>query len=99
MAACRIVNSEVTRAITEIGTAKSGYDTAANTFVTAFHAAIADMEGEAKDALLLFFDNEVRPFIETDMPGAVDGMQKLLQANLDNFIDVDLQIAKCISGN
>ena len=99
MAACRIVYDPVNNAVSEIGTAKTNYDKAAETFIADFHSAIAEMEGEAKDALLSFFDTDVKQFIETDMPGAVQGLQQLLEANLKNFVDVDKQIADCISGS
>ena len=99
MAACRIVYSAVDAAIGQIETAKGAYDTAADTFISAFHSAIAEMEGAAKDALLDFFDKDVTEYIQTSLPGAVDGMKTLLKANLDNFEKVDQQIANSISGS
>ncbi len=98
MADCRIVYAEVYNAVEDIGKAKSSYETAATKFIESFHNAIKDMEGATKDALLDFFDNDVIQFIETDLPSAVNGLQQLLKANLDNFVDVDKQIADCISG-
>ena len=98
MAACRIVYQPVFDAVDAISKAKEKYDSAASDFISAFHTAISEMEGAAKDALLSFFDKDITQFVQTDLPGAVDGMRSLLQANLDNFVDVDQQIANSISG-
>lgn len=97
MAACRIVHANVSQAVTEIGTSAKNYKTAGDAFVTAFNAAIAEMEGAAKDALAAFFKNNVQPFVTDSLPGAVEGMQSLLNSNLTSFTDVDQQIANSIS--
>ena len=52
MAACRIVYQPVFDAVDSISKAKEKYDTAAGEFISAFHTAIGEMEGAAKDALL-----------------------------------------------
>ena len=52
MADCKIVNANVKTAVTNINTIAGKYKTAGTTFETDFKAAIADMEGDAKDALI-----------------------------------------------
>ncbi len=97
MAACRIVNAAAAKAVSELKGYSEEYKTAADTFVTAFTSAIADMEGEAKDALEAFFTKDVRPLVTEDIPGAVEGMSQLLEANRSNFEAVDKQIADSIA--
>lgn len=98
MAACRIVYQPVTQAIEAIGTSAKNYRTAGDSFVSAFNSAIAGMEGAAKDALETFFKNNIQPFVTDSLPSTVEGMQTLLQSNLDNFVEVDQQLANSISG-
>ena len=59
MAGCRIVNDAVKKAVEEIAGYSKEYKTAGEDFVRDFKAAIADMEGAAKDALMEFFDHQV----------------------------------------
>ena len=75
------------------------YGEAATTFVNAFKAAIAEMEGDAKDALLEFFETNIEGLVTNDLPGAVKGLSELLKANAQNFDDVDAQLANSIRGN
>jgi len=97
MAACKIVNAAATKAVSEFKGYSEEYKSAAETFVTAFTSAIAEMEGEAKDALETFFNNNVKPLVLEDIPSAVDGMSQLLEANRSNFEAVDKQIADSIA--
>ena len=99
MAGCRIVNIAMESAKTNIDTIKTSYTTAGETFIQDLNNAIAEMEGEAKDALKKFIDHDVQKFVVEDLPGALDGMSQLLEANRTNFVDVDLQIANSISGS
>lgn len=98
MASCRIVNSAVESAVTNISTISTSYNTLGAAFITDLNSAIAEMEGEAKDALKAFIDKDVKEFVETSLPAAVKGMSDLLEANRTNFVDVDKQIASSISG-
>lgn len=101
MANCRIVNEAVVSAVSEINNIASAYADAGAAFESAFKSAIADMEGDAKDALVEFFDTKVKDFItsmETGLPAMVKGMADLLEANRANFESVDAQIAASISG-
>ena len=98
MAACKVVYQSVVDTVDAIAKAKEKYDSAAGDFISAFHTAISEMEGASKDALLAYFDKDITQFVQTDLPSAIEGMRALLQANLDNFVDVDLQIANSISG-
>ena len=75
------------------------YGEAATTFVNAFKAAIAEMEGDAKDALLECFETNIEGLVTNDIPGAVKGLSELLKANAQNFDDVDAQLANSIRGN
>jgi len=56
------------------------------------------MEGAAKDAFKTLIDGDINNFVATDLPGAIEGMASLLEANRDNFEKVDQQIADNISG-
>ncbi len=98
MAGCRIVNQNVTDAVTKITTLSQSYKTAGEEFVKNLNSAIAEMEGEAKDALKTFIDGDVNTYVVTDLPGAIKGMSDLLEANRSNFESVDKQIANSISG-
>lgn len=99
MAGCRIVNAQVVTAVEAITKCSVDYKTAGENFVTDFNSAIAEMEGAAKDALKTLIDGDVKNFVETDLPTAVDGMSQLLEGNRDNFEKVDQQLADSISGN
>ena len=106
MADCRIVNASVVNAINAIGGANQGqlegialkYQTAGTELMDALAAAIAEMEGETKDALKTFFDSDVKQFVVEDLPSAINGLSVLLEANRTNFVDVDKKIAESISG-
>ena len=98
MAACKIVYQPVKSAVDAIGTSASSLKTAGDNFVTAFTGAIAPMQGAAKDALLKFFQTSVQPMVAESVPKAVEGMQSLLEANLDNFDKEDQQLAASIGG-
>lgn len=99
MAGCRIVNQSVAEAVTEIKTISDSYRSAGEDFIKDLNNAIAEMEGETKDALKNFIDNDVNNFVATDLPDAVKGMSDLLEANRKNFEDIDKQIADSISGS
>lgn len=105
MADCKIVNASVVNAINAIGGANKGqlegiakkYETAGTELMDALEAAIAQMEGETKDALKKFFDTDVKQFVVTDLLAAINGLSVLLEANRSNFEDVDKKIAESIS--
>lgn len=99
MAGCRIVNQSVADAVSNIKTISDSYRTAGEEFIKDLNNAISEMEGEAKDALKNFIDNDVNTFVAQDLPDAVKGMSELLEANRSNFETVDKQIADSISGN
>lgn len=98
MAACRIVNADLVNAVAEIKGYSDAYRAAGESFIESFNSAIAEMEGAAKDALKKFIDTDVKTFIVDDLPNAVEGMSKLLEANRENFETVDQQIADNIGG-
>lgn len=107
MADCKIVNESVKTAIENIGGANTGeltgiaksYKDAGDALIEALKAAIAEMEGETKDALQKFFTTDVQQFVAEDLPNAINSMSVLLEANRKNFEDVDKQIADSISGS
>ena len=99
MAGCRIVNQSVADAVAEISRLATEYETAGENFVQDLYSAIADMEGDAKDAIKKFIDTDVKNFVATDLPAALRGMSDLLEANRSNFEEVDKKIADSISGS
>ena len=99
MADCRIVNSAVQTSVTNIQNIANKYQQAGTEFETAFKAAIADMEGDSKDAMLELFDKSYKEFVtsmEGGLPAMIKGFADLLEANRKNFEDVDGQIAQSI---
>ena len=99
MAACRVVKASMDQSVANLNNYATQYEEAANTFVTAFKAAIETMECESKDALLEFFTTNIEGFVTKDLPEAVKGLESPLAANAQNFDDVDAQIAASIRGN
>jgi uncharacterized protein YukE len=97
MAGCRIVNDALKNAVEEISGYSKEYKSAGDDFVRDFKAAIAEMEGAAKDALLDFFNTQAAPLVTESVPQAIEGMSKLLEANRSNFEQVDQKIADSIS--
>lgn len=106
MADCKIVNDSVKTAIDNIGGSTQGaltgiaksYKDAGDNFMEALKAAISTMEGETKDALQKFFTTDVQKFVSEDLPNAINSMSVLLEANRQNFEEVDKKIAESISG-
>ena len=107
MADCRIVDQKVKDAVANIGGDTQGtlagialkYQTAGNELMEALATAISTMEGETKDALDNFFKNDVKTFVTEELPKAINSMSVLLEANRQNFEDVDRQIAENIAGS
>ena len=93
MADCRIVNQNVASSVTNIDNLATKYANAGTEFETAFKAAIAEMEGDSKDALIELFDKSYKEFVTS-----LEGMSSLLEGNRDNFEKVDAQIAESIRG-
>ena len=62
MADCRIVNQNVASSVTNIDNLATKYANAGTEFETAFKAAIAEMEGDSKDALIELFDKSYKEF-------------------------------------
>ena len=98
MADCRIVNQAVVTSVANITDISNAYKSDGQAFIDALTTAISAMEGETKDALQKFFTTDVQKFVAEDLPGAINGMAELLDANRQNFEDVDRQIAASISG-
>lgn len=99
MADCRIVNSAVQTAVGNIKTLATKYQQAGTDFEAAFKAAIAEMEGDSKDAMIELFDKSYKEFVTSmdgGLPGMILGLSTLLESNRQNFEDVDGQIAQSI---
>ena len=102
MANCRIVNAQVESAVSNIKNISTTYKSDGEAFITALNAAIAEMEGDTKDALAKFInegEGSVKTFVEESLPQAVDGMSQLLEANRSNFEETDKKIAESIAGS
>ncbi|MBE5880155.1 MAG: hypothetical protein E7288_09315 [Lachnospiraceae bacterium] len=98
MASCRIVNATLAANVATLSELSTTYETLGNDLITKLNSAIAEMEGDAKDAFKEFLDKDVTPFVSTDLPAAIKGMSDLLEANRSNFEEVDRQIANSIRG-
>ncbi|HNZ99223.1 hypothetical protein [Ruminococcus sp.] len=98
MAGCRIVNESVANAVMEINGISKSYKDAGDALISALTSAIADMEGEAKDAFQTLIDGDIKSFVSENLPEAVKGMADLLEQNRQQFEDVDAKIAESISG-
>ena len=85
--------------VADIKDISTQYQTLGTNFIKDLNNAIAEMEGEAKDALQNFINTDVKTFGEESLPSAVEGMSTLLEANRSNFVEVDQQIADSISGS
>lgn len=105
MADCRIVNQALIDAETDINSIASEYDQAGTNLITSITNALADMQGAAKDALMEnFVESALKGFVQgmeedaQSLPATLKGMAGLLKANRENFVNVDAEIAKSISG-
>jgi uncharacterized protein YukE len=98
MAGCRIVNESVSSAVMELNGLSTSYQDAGDTLISSLTSALADMEGEAKDALQTLIDGDIKSFVAESVSSAVKGMADLLEQNRQQFEDVDAQIAASISG-
>lgn len=99
MADCRIVNESVKASVEKINSLADKYAEAGTNFETTFKAAIADMEGDSKDAMTELFDNSYKTFVtdlENGLPAMIKGLAALLEGNRSNFETVDAQIAESI---
>lgn len=99
MAGCRVVKASMDQSVTNLNNYSTQYTEEATKFVAAFKAAIEEMEGDSKDALLEFFTTNIEGFVTKDLPGAISGLSSLLSANAQNFDDTDAQLAASIRGN
>jgi thioredoxin-like negative regulator of GroEL len=99
MADCKIVNEKVSACVTSIQNLAKEYASAGSDFETAFKAAIAEMEGDSKDAMEELFNKSYKDFVtstETGIPAMINGLASLLESNRDNFEKVDGSIAQSI---
>ncbi len=79
MADCRIVNQNVASSVTNIDNLATKYANAGTEFETAFKAAIAEMEGDSKDALIELFDICSKEFV-TILKKLTHRLLKVLEA-------------------
>lgn len=97
MAGCRIVNEGVVNAVNALNEYAKSYRSAGETLISSLNGAIADMEGAAKDAFKTLINKDINDFVATNLPGAIEGMASLLEANRENFEKVDQQLADSIN--
>lgn len=67
MAGCRVVKASMDTSVTNLLNYSTQYGEAATTFVAAFKAAIEAMEGDAKDALVEFFETNIEGLVTKDI--------------------------------
>ena len=67
MAGCRVVKASMDTSVTNLLNYSTQYGEAATTFVAAFKAAIEAMEGDAKDALVEFFETNIEGLVTKDV--------------------------------
>lgn len=99
MADCKIVKASVETAVENINNYAGEYVNAGTEFESAFKAAIAEMEGDSKDAMVELFDKSYKTFVTSDtegLPAMIKGLASLLDGNRDNFEKIDDQIAQSI---
>lgn len=85
MAGCRVVKASMDTSVTNLLNYSTQYGEAATTFVAAFKAAIEAMEGDAKDALVEFFETNIEGLVTKDIPGAVKGLSETSQGECAEF--------------
>ena len=90
MAGCRIVKASMDQSVTNLLNYSTSYGDAATTFVTAFKAAIESMEGDAKDALLEFFETNIEGFVTNDV---------IFAASFTVFATIAAVVAACVTGS
>jgi|GEM_PF-3171805 uncharacterized protein YukE len=98
MAGCRIVNESVVSAVQEMNNISQAYQQAGEALISSLTSALADMEGEAKDAFQTLIDGDIKTFVEESLPEAVKGMSDLLEQNRQQFESMDAQLGASISG-
>ena len=99
MAECRSVNDRVLASVGEIKKLADHYAQAGADFEASFMRAIANMEGDSKDAMLELFNKSYKEFVtsmESGLPAMINGLADLLEGNRSNFETVDNQIAQAI---
>jgi hypothetical protein len=74
------------------------YKAKGKAFNTAYNAATADWTGATKDAMKKFVDTTVKNYMEESVPGVLNGLANLLDANINQFSNADAQIASNIPG-
>lgn len=72
------------------------YRAAATTLQSDFESAINGWEGDTRDKMQQFMGGAVREFTEQNVPGLVDGLAALLQANIDQMKKADQTLAENI---
>jgi hypothetical protein len=73
-----IKNDALMTAKKELDTAQDAYLDAGIAFVAELTKALADMQGETKDAITEFIEKTITPFVNDSVPSAIQGCSKLL---------------------
>lgn len=72
------------------------YKAASDKFQTDFTEATSPWEGASKDKMMQFVTGAVNEYMGTTVPGIVNALADLLNANAENMQDADQQIADSI---
>ena len=96
MAADRIVFNyeEMVNTANAIAELANQYQALANDFVQKFGDAVADWEGDSKVSMLNFVNDPVYQYIGKTVPELVAALAELLNANAQQMMDADAQIAE-----
>lgn len=94
----RITKSAFTQAI---GDVKNSYDEMiqlADTLDMKIQNLLAEWEGEARQSFETQWES-IRKALKEDVPGAIEGVQQIIESVEKTFIEVDQQLAAGINGN
>ena len=90
---------EMRQAAGDIRDLADDYEKASTSFQVAFSNSIADWEGDTKEAVSKFIAGSVAEYTGTTVPGLLNALASLLDANADQMEKADKQIAENIPTN
>lgn len=99
-------NEKMVSAYTAIDNLSKDFKTKAGEFITELTNALATFEGETKDVLMekkigtsgSETEGTLAYFVETQIPGLLDGLAQLLEGNRDTVEKGDKQFAEALRG-
>lgn len=98
MAAEKIVFNyeEMVNAANAIAEIAQEYQTLANNFAQKFEEAVSDWEGDSKISMMNFINDPVYNYIGKNIPELVAALAELLNANAQQMMEADSQIAESL---